>query len=370
MGLHMCRRFLWLYNIACRKDKKAGEIQNFLLNSIICPLGCFKQIVMDGEVSIERSANFQEFLDTYGITRTTNAVGSHHALGICERIVAKTKQALRNITFQTHIEWHKIIGIVNSSINKTVLTYNVSAEKVLFGQDLDNMWSPLQFQLATTDPDEYYENIRQIVKEAQSVLRRNKERKAKENIAYTNRKTMEKSFKENQIVSYSNLRLEAGRGLTVKNVPCQIITKMQTTAYVKDLISGIYSKQHYSNMNEFRHNEEVELPENWAEEIIRLSNNRTRSEANNDTSHEYSPPEGQIEQQPTGDNIRNSPEAITHPETFEETENREMMSSQPSTSSGTTLPLTYTSNLRHTVQRLRDHINKYQPQDNQSQWDT
>ena len=92
---------------------------------------------MDGELSLEWSTNFQEFLDLYGSTRTTTAVGSHHDLR-CERIVSKVKEALRKIVFQSSMEWSEAIGIINSSINKTVLTYNVSSEKVLYGQDLDN----------------------------------------------------------------------------------------------------------------------------------------------------------------------------------------------------------------------------------------
>ena len=72
------------------------------------------------------------------------------------------------------------------------------------------MWSSLQFHVATTDPDVYCENIRQIVKEAHSVLRRNKERKAKENIEYINRKTREKHFEENQILFYSDLKQKQG----------------------------------------------------------------------------------------------------------------------------------------------------------------
>ena len=347
------------YTILCAaKTKKAGEIQRFLMNSIICPLGCFKQIVMDGEISIDRSTNFQEFLDLYGITRTTTPVGSHHALGLCERIVGKTKEAIRKLTFQTHIEWHKIIGIVNSSINKTVLTYNVSAEKVLFGQDLNNIWSPLQFEVAVTDPDEYYDKIRQIVKEAQNVLRRNKGRKARENIAYINRKTKEKNFKENQIVSYSNLKIERGRGLSVKNTPCQIITKMRTTAYVKDLISGKYSKQHYSNMNEFKHNEDIELPENWAEEIMRLSNNNADNQDSDGTTPEPLNAESPIEQPSPGDHRGNDSQLYTQPETLDATEITGISPLQPSSSTAITTPTTYTSNLQNTIQRLLGHIKK------------
>ena len=65
------------------------------------------------------------------------------------------------------------------------------------------------------------------VEEAQSVLRRNKERKAKENIAYINRKTREKNFEENQIVSYSKLKIEAGISMCRQKMVVQIAMEIR-----------------------------------------------------------------------------------------------------------------------------------------------
>ena len=355
------------------KTKKSSEIQNFLHNSIICPLGCFKQIVTDGELSLENSTNFQEFLDQFGITRTITGVNSHFTLGLIERVVSKAKQAIRNITFQTQIEWHKIIGIVNCSLNKTVLSYNVSAEKVLFGQDLENIFTPLQFQLATTDPSQYYENIKQIIREAQSTLRRNKERKARDNLAYINRKTKEKHFKENQIATYSNLKTEAGRGLTIKNVPCQIISVTKSTAYVKDLISGKFSKQHFSHIHDFVHNEEIELPSNWHEMILEypIQQNQQQEQFEgyqqrpNSTmlSIDHELPNRQVDTSPI----------TNQPQTWDTTENFSEHPQHPQTSSEATATTTHTSQLKDTLQRLLTHIqNKSHPtstHDNNSQDD-
>lgn len=275
------------------KSKKANEIQSFILNSIICPHGIFKQIVFDGELSLEWSSNFEKFLDLHAIIRTTTAVGSHHSLGICERIVSKVKEALRKTTFKTNMDWSDLIGIVNSSINKTVLTYNVSSERVLYGQDLDNSWKPLTIELETLNPDEYSANIKQITKEARKVLQRHKDRKAKENISYINKKTKNKTFRENQIVTYSNLKLGKQKSMAVKNIPCQIIATMRSTAYVKDLLTNNFSKQHYSNLNDFQHDEDVILPENWqehiAENFIRNSNRFSQPNQSNSTSGNTTP---------------------------------------------------------------------------------
>ena len=312
---------------------------------------------MDGEISVDRSTNFQEFLDEYGIVRTITAVRSHFTLGIAERIVGKCKEAFRKLTFHTHIEWHKIIGMVNSSINKSVLTYNVSAEKVLFGQDLDNIWSPLQFHVAVDDPKEYYEKIKKIIIEAQAVLRRNKDRKARQNIAYANQRTRQKNFKENQIVTYSNLKIEAGRGLTIKNIPCQIITTMKSSAYVKDLISGNYSKQHFSHLHEFQHNEEVELPQNWQELIISQSNNVDQIQS--PSSSEILMEPTSVEQQPSSQTVEETLEITPTPETMENTDHTNNIQQQPSTSAITPRDQEPTrTNLGNTIERLLTHINR------------
>ena len=207
------------------------------------------------------------------------AVHTHHSLGIAERRISIAKTSIRNLTRQTNNEWSDIIGIINSSINKTVQSYGVSAEKAMFGAELDNFYKPLLFDFDSQSPEEYYENIKRITKEARSVLKRNKDRKAKENFAYVNRKTKERSFVNNQLAEYANLRLEANKGIQIKNVPCQIIETTKSTAYVKDLLTGNLSKQHYSNLNVLKHDEDVILPEDWDLEIQRQFNNENRESA-------------------------------------------------------------------------------------------
>ena len=62
---------------------------------------------------------------------------------------------------------------------------------------------------------------------------------------------------------YKNLKLEAGKALAIKNCPAIIISKYRSTAYVKDIITNKYSKQHFSNLSKYEYNNEVVLPENW-----------------------------------------------------------------------------------------------------------
>ena len=261
------------------KNRSAKNIQEFILSSIICPFGIFRILIADNELSMDNSTNFQEFLDKYCISKRVTAVHTHHSLGIAERRISIAKTSIRNLTRQTNNEWSDIIGIINSSINKTVQSYGVSAEKAMFGAELDNFYKPLLFDFDSQSPEEYYENIKRITKEARSVLKRNKDRKAKENFAYVNRKTKERSFVNNQLAEYANLRLEANKGIKIKNVPCQIIETTKSTAYVKDLLTGNLSKQHYSNLNVLSHDEDVILPENWDLEIQRQFNNENRESA-------------------------------------------------------------------------------------------
>ena len=62
-------------------------------------------------------------------------------------------------------------------------------------------------------------------------------------------------------------------------MPCQIIETTKSTAYVKDLLTGNLSKQHYSNLNVLNHDEDVILPEDWDLEIQRQFNNENRESA-------------------------------------------------------------------------------------------
>ena len=54
---------------------------------------------------------------------------------------------------------------------------------------------------------------------------------------------------------------------------------MKSTAYVKDLLTGNLSKQHFTNVNILSQDEDLILPENWDLEIQRQFNQEIRQSA-------------------------------------------------------------------------------------------
>ena len=83
---------------------------------------------------------------------------------------------------------------------------------------------------------------------------------------------------------------------------------MKTTAYVKDLITGNFSKQHYSHINDFAHDEDIILPEDWQERIIHTqppqttrqsSQSDTNTQNSNDFSDENIPNNNSTEDSPS-----------------------------------------------------------------------
>ena len=180
-GLNESKGFKWIYIAVCpysgytilkaAKGKSGKEMQEFILYSIICPHGIFKILSMDQEWGPELSTEFKVFLDRYGIEKNISAVEAHFSVGIVERVVAKVKETARKLTSQTRYEWPDIIGIINSSLNKTVLSYGLSSEQVLYGQELDNSWSPLILDVLDEDQQQYFEKIHEITKENQKYIK-------------------------------------------------------------------------------------------------------------------------------------------------------------------------------------------------------
>ena len=114
--------------------------------------------------------------------------------------MSKVKETLRKLSFHKAIDWFYLLGFASNSINKSPLIYKVSSEKVLYGQSLNNDWSPLKFEVLAQSPEEYHEKIKQIKNKTQDILKQNKERKYRENIEYLNRKTKEKTLKKSNCV--------------------------------------------------------------------------------------------------------------------------------------------------------------------------
>ena len=180
-GLNESKGYRFIYAAVCAfsgytilksaRGKSAREIQNFILFSIINPHGVFRTLSMDQEWGPELSTDFEAFLDRYGITKNISAVATHFTNGTVERIVSKIKEAARKLNFQTRYEWSDIIGLINSSINKTVLTYGFSSEQVLYGHELNNSWAPLTLEQLNDNIEEYYNTISQITREAQKSLK-------------------------------------------------------------------------------------------------------------------------------------------------------------------------------------------------------
>ena len=249
------------------RGKTASEIQDFISSSIISPFGCPNQICLDDELSTELSRSFQEFLDNHAIIKSTSSTSTPHMLGIAERNVAKIKQTIRQLTFRTQKEWADLVGIANNAINSTPLTYGCSAEECIFGTKLNNAWAPLKVETLTTNPEAFFKEVEQITREARKTLKKHKDRKAKENIWYINKKTKERNFEENEIVTYQNVRLGANKALAIKNRPAVIISKSKSNAYIKDMVDNRYSKQHFNHINKYEHEQNTLLPENWDTDI-------------------------------------------------------------------------------------------------------
>ena len=106
--------------------------------------------------------------------------------------MSKVKETLRKLSLHKAIDWFYLLGFASNSINKSPLIYKVSPEKVLYGQSLNNDWSPLKFEVLAQSPEKYYEKIKEITAKTQNILKQNKGKKSKENIGYLNNKKQKK----------------------------------------------------------------------------------------------------------------------------------------------------------------------------------
>ena len=79
----------------------------------------FTTLVVDNELSLARSENFKEFLNTYKIIKTTTANYSAWQNSHAERKVKRIKEKLRIILRQTGREFPEVLGFIMNSINKS-----------------------------------------------------------------------------------------------------------------------------------------------------------------------------------------------------------------------------------------------------------
>ena len=147
------------------------------------------------------------------------------------------KKSVRVLT-ACHNRWSDYLPYLITSINNTVMTYGYSPNQLAFGED--NMPQELlSLNRDYSNVNEYMERLTHYVERIRKEHKKRKERRIRSNLAYINKKRLNKNLAVRDIVLLQNLHLSPNRGMKAAGTPGIIldVCKSGNSALVQSLLT-------------------------------------------------------------------------------------------------------------------------------------
>ena len=116
---------------AAARSRTAKDIISFFRLAIL-NYSIVEKITVDGEVSLLRCKEFNDFLSKYNISKHKTSWNSPESNGAIERLMATIKKSVRILTTY-HGSWSDYLPYLIMSINNCTLTYGFSPNQLTFG---------------------------------------------------------------------------------------------------------------------------------------------------------------------------------------------------------------------------------------------
>ena len=210
------------------KTKSTEEILKAFKDHIVIPFTAPSGLRSDGEAAIARSQVFQDYCSDNGISLLTTAPFAAFSNGLAERMVAKTKQAVRSMCMaQNDTEWPDKLYAIQQGLNNHTNTYGFSPQQVMFGHVNPTNFDLLRFTKPKMDDMNEYmtslnTNTNIVLQKVESNRRQNRLRNEK----FANKHRRNFEFKVNQIVNLRSHIITAASGLTAKHTGPYVINEI------------------------------------------------------------------------------------------------------------------------------------------------